>query len=74
MTEDNEPAVQPDLVSVKLDFDDRFDSLIRRSLTERSNDPAVHDGGAWLAKDAVSKPEPNNLIAPQPEPKKNPEF
>ena len=84
LTEDKEPAAQPDLVPLQLSFNDRFDRLLMRSLTERPNDSVVHDGGTWFAKDdvsiagipfhVVSKPEANNLIAPPPEPKENQEV
>jgi hypothetical protein len=84
LTEDKEPAAQPDLVPVKLEFNDRFDSLMKRLLTERPHDAVVHDGGTWFAKDdvsvagipfrVVSMPEANNLIAPPPEPKENQEV
>jgi hypothetical protein len=83
-TEDKEPSAQPDLVPVKLEFNDRFDSLMKRLLTERPHDAVVHDGGTWFAKDdvsvagipfrVVSMPEANNLIAPPPEPKENQEV
>jgi hypothetical protein len=84
LTEDKEPAAQLDLMPLQLSFNDRFDRLLMRSLTERPNDAVVHDGGTWFAKDdvsvagipfrVVSKPEANNLIAPPPEPKENQEI
>jgi len=84
LAEDKDPATQPDLVPLQISFNDRFDRLLMRSLTERPNDAVVHDGGTWFAKDdvsvagipfrVVSKPEENNLIAPPPEPKENQEI
>jgi hypothetical protein len=84
LTEDKEPAAQPDLVPLQLQFNDRFDWLMKRSLTQRPKDLAVHDGGTWFAKEdvsvaglpfrVVSKPEAYNLIVPPPEPKENQEV
>ena len=84
LTEDKEPATQPDLEPLTLQFNDRFDFLMKRSLTQRPNDPAVHDGGTWFAREdvsiagipfrVVSKPEADNLIVPPPEPKENQEM
>ncbi|MEI6712129.1 MAG: DUF6259 domain-containing protein [Verrucomicrobiota bacterium] len=84
LPEDKEPAAQPNFEALPLQFNDRFDSLMKRLLTERPNDPAVHDGGTWFAKEDVSvagipfrvgaKPEANNLILPPPEPKENQEI
>ena len=48
LTEDKEPAAQHDLVPLQLSLNDRFDRLLMRSLTERSNDSVVHDGGTWF--------------------------
>ena len=84
ITEDTESVAQPDLVPLQLQFNDRFDWLMKRSLTQRPIDTAVHDGGTWLAKEdvsvaglpfrVVSKPEAYNLIVPPPEPKENQEM
>lgn len=84
LVEDSQPTPQPDLVPLKLQFNDRFDWLMNRSLTQRPNDTAVHDGGAWFTRDdvslggipfrVVSKPEAYNLIVPPPEPKENQEI
>ena len=84
LTEDKEPAAQPDRMPLQLQFNDRFDWLMKRSLTQRPKDLAVHDGGTWFAKDdvsvagipfgVVSKPEAYNLIVPPPEPKENQEM
>ena len=84
LTEDKDPSTQLDLVPLQISFNDRFDRLLMRSLTERPNDAVVHDGGTWFAKDevsvagipfrVVSKPGENNLIAPPPEPKENQEI
>lgn len=84
LVEDSQPTPQPDLVPLKLQFNDRFDWLMNRSLTQRPNDTAVQDGGAWFTRDdislgglpfrVVSKPAAYNLIVPPPEPKENQEI
>ena len=84
LVEDSQPTPQPDLVPLKLQFNDRFDWLMNRSLTQRPKDTAVHDGGTWFSRDdislsgipfhVVSKPGADNLVAPPPEPKENEEI